>query len=460
MNSPGNVKIRCAVPTCGNIYYTDLKDENYRNKLFFLFPKNDVEKRHHWFQIMEMPFTTERIYICQDHFEEKSFTNTFKNRLSKFANPVKRVSENKVNILSNILLKPSVSKNESCEVGMPLTPSLSPFMPIYQNDVSVQQKFTNVQKKRGILSQIGESRVNKLTPRKKKLYYINRNQRTEITSLKRNLLKAKSKIKFAQKLCYSKFFERLERNLDPAGVEFIKGCFENVNYKRPIWSTKHKIFSLALYRRGPKCYNFLRRCIPLPSKTTLRKLLDGTNFEPGINKIIFSRLSKRVSKIDEIDKCCLVMFDEISLSEKLVYDIKTDKIVGFVDLGISLGRKNEAADHALVFMVSGLKRQWKQPVAYYFTKGTIKTVHLKLLIKEVISALQETGLHVMATVCDQGATNRAAIRDLSADKNIVKKGPYFVVNNKKVFTIFDPPHLLKSTRNAFFNIIFAFPNIK
>lgn len=37
---------------------------------------------------------------------------------------------------------------------------------------------------------------------------------------------------------------------------------------------------------------------------------------------------------------------------------------------------------------------------------------MKLLLKNVITELQNCGYHVLATVCDQGSTNVRAINDL------------------------------------------------
>lgn len=134
------------------------------------------------------------------------------------------------------------------------------------------------------------------------------------------------------------------------------------------------------------------------------------------------------------------------LSEQLVFDPLKDEVVGYVDLG-PLGRTNEYANHALVFMLHGLRKSWKQPIAFFFTKNTIKTVELRTLIKNVIITVEDVGFCVLATVCDQGPTNRSAIFQLSQESD--RPGPYFNINQHKVFTIFDPPHLLKSTRNAF-----------
>lgn len=185
--------------------------------------------------------------------------------------------------------------------------------------------------------------------------------------------------------------------------------------------------------------------MPLPGYSTLQKLLTNMPFEPGIHPEMFLRLSRRVSKMKPLDRNCALLFDEIALSEQLVFNTSEDKVSGFVDLG-PLGRKNEQANHALIFMVNGLHKTWKQPVAYFFTKDTIKTYDLKYLIHHIIVKLEETGLTILCCICDQAATNRAAL-NLLCENNIRSK-PFFQVNNHKVFTIFDPPHLLKSTRNA------------
>ncbi|RZC38536.1 Tnp P element domain containing protein, partial [Asbolus verrucosus] len=93
------------------------------------------------------------------------------------------------------------------------------------------------------------------------------------------------------------------------------------------------------------------------------------------------------------------------------YDCCKQKICGFEDLG-PLGRTDRYANHALVFMVRGIKSNYKQAVAFYFTRDSISTKNLKQIIVDVINQLQEIGLNVVTTVCDQGSTNRSAIREL------------------------------------------------
>jgi hypothetical protein len=99
-------------------------------------------------------------------------------------------------------------------------------------------------------------------------------------------------------------------------------------------------------------------------------------------------------------------------------------------------------------MERGIRKNYNQTVAYYFTRDTVKTHQLKQIIVYIIKQLQEVGLNVVANVCDQGSTNRTAIKELCGE-NIDRPSPfYFVVDGKRICTIFDVPHLLKNTRNA------------
>lgn len=76
------------------------------------------------------------------------------------------------------------------------------------------------------------------------------------------------------------------------------------------------------------------------------------------------------------------------------------------------------------------------------------TITLKQLIINVMSAVQDIGLQVVTTVCDQESTNTTALASLCADNRSNNSSYHFSVNNQTVFVIFDVPHLLKNTRNC------------
>ena len=77
------------------------------------------------------------------------------------------------------------------------------------------------------------------------------------------------------------------------------------------------------------------------------------------------------------------------------------------------------------------------------------------LIFTLINQLQNIGLKVVSTVCDQGPTNQAAVTQLCAETNETKDQFYFNVG-ELVAILFDVPHLLKNTRNALLKSTFEF----
>jgi hypothetical protein len=99
----------------------------------------------------------------------------------------------------------------------------------------------------------------------------------------------------------------------------------------------------------------------------------------------------------------------------LFFNQKFDCIEGFEDLG-SQARTCNTANHAPVFMVHGLRRKWKQPVAYYFSRESTKAEMIVQLLSVVLVAYQNAGLQVVATVCDMGANNVKALKLLGATK--------------------------------------------
>ncbi|KAF2890652.1 hypothetical protein ILUMI_15521 [Ignelater luminosus] len=151
--------------------------------------------------------------------------------------------------------------------------------------------------------------------------------------------------------------------------------------------------------------------------------------------------------MDDLNRNCVLLFDEMSLSSGFHYKAHKQTITGFEDLD-HLGRSSQAANHALVFMARGVRKAWKQVVAYYLTCDTIPSIHLKNIIIKVIDALQKIGLKVVATVCVQGPTNQGALRQLCFNNREKPTSYHFVVNNQSVCTIYDVPHLLKNTRHA------------
>lgn len=232
MSLSGTLRYKCAALGCPNAFYTDIFDNNYRNKKFFRFP-DDVDRRIKWFNIMGLPFTNKRKYLCENHFEDKCFTDTVRSRLTKFALPSKTPN---ITTVSNIVLNssntehsyafieplqsnmPSTSGNNLGEKSSFITKNTDTELPQKLLSPSIGGSHTPLnssqltpKKHNSILSEIKESRVLNLTPKKKKLYNINVRQRRMISKLKYSLTQSKHKLKEAFRLSNSDIFVNLEK---------------------------------------------------------------------------------------------------------------------------------------------------------------------------------------------------------------------------------------------------------
>ncbi|KAK9685922.1 Transposase protein [Popillia japonica] len=201
---------------------------------------------------------------------------------------------------------------------------------------------------------------------KKKL----KNKIEQLRKLQRECKKRGSKI--SQLLKSSDDMEGLEnmmKHLPRTSQVFILGQIRS-GKKLPRgrrWSNDEKVIALALYKRSPKCYTLLRRITALPSKDTLNRVLQRLPFETGINHQVLNYLGQTLLGYD---RYCTIAFDEMTIREHCAYNKSKDCIDGVEDLGNGK-RSSELARYALVFMLQGINRSWKQPLAYYFTRNGV-----------------------------------------------------------------------------------------
>lgn len=93
--------------------------------------------------------------------------------------------------------------------------------------------------------------------------------------------------------------------------------------------------------------------------------------------------------MDDLDKHCSLSWDEMALTKHLNFCSVKDSLDGFVDLGHA--KIPDFAAHALVFMIRGINKAYKQPVAYFFTKD-LDAIELSQLIRLVTRKILDTGM--------------------------------------------------------------------
>ncbi|XP_050515515.1 uncharacterized protein LOC126890548 [Diabrotica virgifera virgifera] len=312
--------------------------------------------------------------------------------------------------------------------------------------------------RRGILKSIQISRKQYLTPKKRKMYTKIVASSNRIHKLAYRLSSYQEKLQAAKRLSETVPFRKLAEQVNPLTYTFILSQIrtQQQKLKGRKFTIDEKVLALTLFKGSGKGYKLLSKIFSLPSKRTLTNLLNKIKLNPGINEIMFEMLQKSVHKMTPRDRHCVLMFDEMFLSTRLQYNQKEDKIEGLEDYGTE--RCPNFANYINVFMIKGIYKQWKQPICYTFSDGATKSRKLKNLIIDVIKQLQNIGLTVVATVCDQGGPNAAAVNLLIQESRteylrIGQDYQYFgfLVNGKEIVPLYDTPHLFKGLRNNLLN---------
>ena len=221
-----------------------------------------------------------------------------------------------------------------------------------------------------------------------------------------------------------------------------------------------------LHYRSSGAYEALRNSgvITLPSTRTLCDYRHFTTAKPGFSATADLQLLELImQKKHSLSKYVFILLDEMYLKEGLVYDKGTGSLIGFSDLGgvvqevkeyeeeitsdTSPGYGRPLAKTMMVFMVTGIFTDIKFPYAQFpMTSGT--GYKLFPLVWQAIDRLECNGINVMGITADGASINRKFFHLHCPEKSLTYKitNPY---TNKEIFFFSDPPHLLKTIRNAF-----------
>ncbi|KAI5641152.1 transposase protein domain-containing protein [Phthorimaea operculella] len=374
---------KCSVPNC--------EKSRAENTILHVFPNPDCDLQRFltWKNAIGGEITSmdhNAIFklrrVCHDHFEEKYYTRS--KRLSFNAVPTLHLSGFSIGIRNpsqNITARVTNQNVEMHQLEQEVTPKPS--------SSSQKQIDAPLPPKEPIIGQQDPpaSKGNK------------------IKQLQKSKDNALAKLKKALKLSENKTFQKTLQKFTAAAIIFTMLQFREIGKNKlgRRFTKEEKIMALAMYKQGPRAYRWMRKFFVLPSPLTLSKMITTAAIKPGMNTNIFKQLKKKASKMSAHEKLCILMFDEVALTPHFDYSKRRDTVVGFVDNGRQT--KKEIADHALVFMMRGILKNYKQPVAYSFCSKTTPREELVTQIKMIIKQLHSIGFKVIATVCDQGATN-------------------------------------------------------
>ena len=152
------------------------------------------------------------------------------------------------------------------------------------------------------------------------------------------------------------------------------------------------------------------------------------------------------------------------LKEGLVYDKGSGYLVGFCDLGDVVQQLHDfeeklssdtpvrrpLAKTMMVFMVRGVFTSIKFPYAQFpMTSGT--GYDLFPILWQAIDRLECNGVHVLGITADGASINRKLFKlhGVKDDSLVYKTCNVYSEEKREIYFFSDPPHLLKTIRNAF-----------
>lgn len=227
------------------------------------------------------------------------------------------------------------------------------------------------------------------------------------------------------------------------------------------WCLHLKLISSSAYHAVP-AFGFLT----LPSQRTLRDYTHFIKSEAGFKADVNAELRKemKVDGLEEFERCVGIIFDEIKIKDKLVFDKNCGKVIGWVDLGEFNNEVNKLerdidsgdvsssiATHILVFMVRGIFSSVEFPYAQFPTHN-LKGCQLFTLVWDAVRNVESCDLIVKFLTADGVSMNRLVFKmcRLPNDKSsiIYKTINPYRSEESYIYLISDVPHLVKTTRNC------------
>lgn len=172
--------------------------------------------------------------------------------------------------------------------------------------------------------------------------------------------------------------------------QIIKLLGSETSNKRIRWLPEDITSAISLRSVSPKAYRYLRdNNYPLSALSTLRKWVLNIDISPGIFKTIINLMNNKADSFTEIERLCVISFDEMYISNKIDIDKKNEQVIG-------------PHTTCQTVVVRGLVSKWKQPIFYKFDQPMTNEI-----LEEIISKLYKAKFIVIAIANDMCTGNIA-----------------------------------------------------
>jgi len=191
--------------------------------------------------------------------------------------------------------------------------------------------------------------------------------------------------------------------------------------------------ALMLNMKSNAAYRHLRkkRILPLPSASTIRKLISSSDCHFGFNELALDNIASALKQFgpgDPFRYGCL-MWDEITIKKSIKFDNRRLEWDGVVNYGSDFPDLpcDALADHALVLVFRPYKLSWIQLIASFATKGAAPGDVLHRIVMKAVTSLYFKGAIVKNVVCDGNQCNKSVFKLLGVtSKDLKQVKPYFI----------------------------------
>ena len=372
-------------------------------------------------------YCSKNIRFCQVHFENHFFMNSDKNSLVFNAEPR----------LFDISNSPKIPSTRREIIKAPLESEIKEARRVLKKVEETQEHIEKKKKyplRRGIKKQVI---IKEMLELKRRL----RVKNDALRHLKKQREKERKQGK--QNISVQTIIKSVQPSLKPSDLLVLTNQLKNGIRNKNKYSTDFKMLCISICYKSPSCYKFLTKRLSFPARSTIVKWTGKIEIYEGFDPKLLKLLSERVARLPENDRVCSLMIDEIALKSHVDYDRKRKKFIG---VGPSKEKVGELEYHseAIVFMLSGLKKKWRQAIGYFFCFNTMAGPEVFEKLKLCLDQVWQTGMKIKVISCDQGSNFSSLYSLLGISVNC----PYFLFNSEKIFVTPDPPHLLKSARNC------------
>ena len=147
--------------------------------------------------------------------------------------------------------------------------------------------------------------------------------------------------------------------------------------------------AIMLHCQSPSAYRSLRETgiLKLPGESTLRDYSNAIHPTQGFNTAVLEKIKHAAANFEDHQRYVVLLHDEITIKSDLVFDRRSQEVIGFINPQNWEVQEDQLATHVLVFMVVGVNTNLKMTVGYFPTR-TATAVELVGLLWEAIGYLE------------------------------------------------------------------------